>query len=81
MQENHCRETREGTLRPTNLSTKRQWIAEMARANRDRAFSSLHHVIDMEWMRLKVPVVRHLSIHPLKSLSRRTAAITVSKTP
>lgn len=22
----------------------------MARANRDRAFSSLHHVIDMEWM-------------------------------
>jgi group II intron reverse transcriptase/maturase len=23
----------------------------MARANRDRAFSSLHHVIDMEWMR------------------------------
>ncbi|WP_284694333.1 group II intron reverse transcriptase/maturase [Rhodoplanes serenus] len=33
-----------------NLSTKRQWIANMARANRDRAFSSLHHVIDMEWM-------------------------------
>jgi RNA-directed DNA polymerase len=22
----------------------------MARTNRDRAFSSLHHVIDMEWM-------------------------------
>lgn len=33
-----------------NLSTKRQWIADMARANRGRAFSSLHHVIDMEWM-------------------------------
>ena len=51
MQESHCWETREGTLRPTNLSTKQQWIAKMARNNRDRAFSSLHHVIDMEWMR------------------------------
>jgi RNA-directed DNA polymerase len=50
MQESHCWETREGTLRPTNLSTKQQWIANMARTNRDRAFSSLHHVIDMEWM-------------------------------
>ncbi len=40
----------EGTLDPANLSTKRQWIAELARAKRGTALHSLHHVIDMNWM-------------------------------
>ena len=35
----------------TNLSTKRQRIAELARTNRGVALSSLHHVIDLEWMK------------------------------
>ena len=48
--ESHWRETREGTLSLTNLSTKRQWIAELARSKRGVALSSLHHVIDLEWM-------------------------------
>jgi retron-type reverse transcriptase len=44
------RETREGTLSPDNLSTKRQWIADLARKNPERALTSLHHLIDLEWM-------------------------------
>lgn len=48
--ESHWRETREGTLNPTNLSTKRQWIAELAGSKRGMALFSLHHVIDLEWM-------------------------------
>ena len=44
------RETREGTLSPENLSTKRQWIAELARKHPERVFTSLHHLIDLEWM-------------------------------
>jgi retron-type reverse transcriptase len=35
---------------PTNLSTKRQWIAELARRKPGTALFSLHHVIDLEWM-------------------------------
>ena len=46
----HWRETREGTLSPTNLSTKRQWIAELARNNPEQVLSSLHHLIDLDWM-------------------------------
>jgi RNA-directed DNA polymerase len=34
-----------------NLSTKRQRIAELARAKRGVALSTLHHVIDLEWLR------------------------------
>jgi RNA-directed DNA polymerase len=34
----------------TNLSTKRQRIAELARSKRGVALSTLHHVIDLEWM-------------------------------
>jgi RNA-directed DNA polymerase len=34
----------------TNLSTKRQRIAELARTERGVALSTLHHVIDLEWM-------------------------------
>lgn len=35
----------------TNLSTKRQRIAALARAKRGVALSTLHHVIDLEWMK------------------------------
>ena len=38
-------------MRLTNLSTKRQRIAELARTNRGVALSSLHHVIDLEWLK------------------------------
>src|SRR6476661_2043155 len=48
--ENHWIETREGALDPANLSTKRQWIADLARTKRGTALCSLHHVIDLEWM-------------------------------
>src|SRR3974377_1588193 len=50
-EENRWRETRERTLSLTNLSTKRQRIAELARAKRGVALSTLHHVIDLEWMK------------------------------
>jgi RNA-directed DNA polymerase len=33
------------------LCTKRQRIAELARSKRGVALSTLHHVIDLEWMR------------------------------
>jgi len=49
--ENRWRETRERTLSFTNLSTKRQRIAALARAKRGVALSTLHHVIDLEWMK------------------------------
>src|SRR6516162_8054695 len=48
--ENRCRETRERTLSLTNLSTKRQRVAELARTQRGVALSTLHHLIDLEWM-------------------------------
>jgi RNA-directed DNA polymerase len=35
----------------TNLSTKRQRIAELARSKRGVALSTLHHVIDLDWMK------------------------------
>jgi len=38
-------------LGSTNLSTKRQRIAELARTKAGTALSTLHHVIDLEWMR------------------------------
>src|SRR5713226_2137495 len=49
--ENHRRETREGTMNPANLSTKRRWIAELARMKPGTVLFSLHHVIDLEWMK------------------------------
>jgi RNA-directed DNA polymerase len=36
-------------LNPANLSTKRQWIAELARSK--SVLFSLHHVIDLDWMK------------------------------
>ena len=39
-----------GNSESRNLSTKRQWIAELARKHPERAFTSLHHLIDLEWM-------------------------------
>jgi RNA-directed DNA polymerase len=38
-------------MRPANLYTKRQWIAELARRKRGTALTLLHHLIDLEWMR------------------------------
>ena len=35
----------------TNLSTKRQRIAELARTKSGVALSTLHHVLDLEWLR------------------------------
>ena len=40
----------EETLSSTNTYTKQQWIAEQARRHPDRVFTSLHHLIDGEWM-------------------------------
>ena len=34
-----------------NLSTKRQQIAELARTKSGVALSTLHHVLDLEWMK------------------------------
>jgi len=49
--ESRCRETREETLGSTNLSTKRQRIAELARTKAGTGLSTLHHVIDLDWMK------------------------------
>src|SRR5436190_11844866 len=38
-------------MKLANLSTKRQWIAELARTKAGKVLFSLHHVIDLEWMR------------------------------
>ncbi len=35
---------------PTNLSTKRQWIADLASKHPDRALTTLHQHIDLDWM-------------------------------
>jgi RNA-directed DNA polymerase len=43
--------TQERTLSLTTLSTKRQRIAELARLKRGVALSTLHHVIDLEWLK------------------------------
>src|SRR3954470_16261419 len=43
---------------PTNLSTKRQWIAELARTKPGAVLFSLHHVIDLEWMRKAYELTR-----------------------
>lgn len=40
-----------GTPNPMELSTKRQWIADLARTKPGTALHSLHHVIDLGWMR------------------------------
>src|SRR5438874_4583339 len=49
---------RERTLSLTNLSTKRQRIAELARTKRGVALSTLHHVIDLEWMQEAYRLIR-----------------------
>ena len=43
---------------PTNLFTKRQWIAELARRKRGEVLFSLHHVIDLEWMQKAYELTR-----------------------
>jgi RNA-directed DNA polymerase len=56
--EDHWRETREGAMNPANLSTKRQWIAELARRKPGQVLFLLHHLIDMEWMRAAYKLTR-----------------------
>ena len=48
--ENRWPDTWEGALDPTNLSTNRQRIANLARTKRGTALCALHHVIDLDWM-------------------------------
>ena len=40
-----------GTSRPENISTKLQWIAELAREAPERGLWTLAHHIDIEWLR------------------------------
>ena len=47
----HWGETMKETLSSTTTYTKPQWIAEQASTYPDRIFTSLHHLIDREWMR------------------------------
>src|SRR5271168_1439125 len=49
--ENRWPDTWEGALDPTNLSTNRQRIANLARLRRGEALYSLNHVIDLDWMK------------------------------
>src|SRR6202165_3315191 len=49
--ENQWRDTREGTMDPANLLTKRHWIVELARRKPGTELFWLHHIIDFEWMR------------------------------
>ena len=41
----------EETLSSANTCTKQAWIAEQAREHPQRVFTSLHHLIDLDWMR------------------------------
>jgi RNA-directed DNA polymerase len=43
---------------PANLSTKRRWIAELARRKPGEVLTSLHHVIDLEWMQKAYELTR-----------------------
>ena len=45
-------------MRPANLSTKRQWIAELARSKRGQALTLLHNHIDLEWMKKAYELTR-----------------------
>jgi RNA-directed DNA polymerase len=56
------REPNEGTMSETlsleSISTKLERIAELARKHPERAFSSLHHIIDVAWLREAMRRVR-----------------------
>ena len=42
---------RKGVTQSTmSTLTKREWIAEQAKEHPERVFTSLHHLIDLEWM-------------------------------
>jgi RNA-directed DNA polymerase len=47
-----------GTLRPDSVSTRRQRIAELARADPAMAFTTLAHHIDIEWLLLAYEMTR-----------------------
>lgn len=48
----------EGALKPANVSTKQQRIAELARTNPKMAFTSLNHFLDKEWLRYAYELTR-----------------------
>lgn len=48
----------EGALKPANVSTKQQRIAELARKNPKMAFTSLNHFLDEEWLRYAYELTR-----------------------
>jgi len=48
-------------MSPTNLSTKRRWIADLARDKRGTALTLLHHLIDLEWMHEAYELTRRWS--------------------
>jgi RNA-directed DNA polymerase len=45
-------------MSPANLFTKRRWIAELARRKPGEVLTSLHHVIDLEWMQKAYELTR-----------------------
>ena len=47
-----------GATNSTNLSTKRQWIAELAKREPGAAIYSSRHLIDMEWMQAAYRLTR-----------------------
>ena len=48
----------ENTQRFISTSTKQQWIAEQAGEHPERVFASLHHLIDIDWMRAAYRLTR-----------------------
>src|SRR3954449_4931696 len=68
--ENRWPETWEGALNPTNLSTNRQRIADLARTKRGTALCSLHHVIDLDWM-LEAYRLTRRTVLPASTASQR----------
>jgi len=48
----------EGALKPANVSTKQQRIAELAMTNPKMAFTSLNHFLDEEWLRYAYELTR-----------------------
>ncbi len=53
----------------TNLSTQRQRIAELARTKRGVALSTLHHVIDLEWMKEAYRLTRKDGAHGIDGVT------------
>ena len=48
-----CRETRQmpSNLKNQSVSTKRRRIAKLAEQSPEMSFTSLHHLIDIDWLK------------------------------